>query len=131
MDLWSRSLDHEYGNDKMADCFWKEILGAVRRWRYNSELMALYEDLDLVSFIKLNRLRWIGHVYRMENTRKVTQVFYNNPQGSRQRGRPRHRWVDDVQTDLEKCGFRGWKQKVKDRDEWRRLMRETKARIGL
>ena len=58
----------------------RKILGAVRvndiwRRRYNSELMALYEDLDLVSFIKLNRLRWIGHIYRMENTRKVTRYF--------------------------------------------------------
>ena len=103
-----------------------KILEAVRVddiWkRYNSELMALYEDLDIVSFIKLNWLRWIGHIHRMENTRKITQVFYNNPQGSRQRGRPSFRRLDDVQTDLEKCGFRDWKPNVKDREEWRRLM---------
>ena len=67
----------------------------------------------------------------MENTRKVTQVFHNNPQGSCQRGRPRYRWVHDVQTDLEKCGSRDWKQKVKNGDERRRLMRELKTSIGL
>jgi hypothetical protein len=50
--------------------------------------MQLYGDLDIVSFIRINRLRWIGHVNRMGNKRMVYQVFAKQPQGSQSRGSP-------------------------------------------
>jgi len=47
-------------------------------------------------------------------------------------GRPRTRWVDVVQRDvLQLLGIRGWRRRATNRDEWRRLMREAKARKGL
>ena len=39
--------------------------------------MNLYEDADIISFIRLSRLRWIGHVNRMDKERKVYNIFYN------------------------------------------------------
>jgi hypothetical protein len=49
----------------------RKILEAIKiknywRIRYNNELMQLYGDLDIVSFIRINRLRWIGHVNRIK-----------------------------------------------------------------
>ena len=47
-------------------------------------------------------------------------------------GRPRTRWADVVQRDaLQLTGIREWRRRAANRDEWRRLMRETKARKGL
>jgi len=47
-------------------------------------------------------------------------------------GRPRTRWADVVQRDAQQLlGIRGWRRKAVNRDEWRRLMREAKARKGL
>jgi len=47
-------------------------------------------------------------------------------------GRPRTRWTDVVQRDARQLlGIRGWRSKDANRDEWRRLMREAKARKGL
>jgi len=47
-------------------------------------------------------------------------------------GRPRTRWVDVVQRDaLQLLGIRGWRRRAENRVEWRRLMREAKARKGL
>jgi len=47
-------------------------------------------------------------------------------------GRPRTRWADVVQRDaLQLLGIRGWRGRDENRDEWRRLMREAKARKGL
>jgi hypothetical protein len=47
-------------------------------------------------------------------------------------GRPRNRWADVVQRDiLQLLGIRGWRRRAANRDKWRRLMREAKARKGL
>jgi len=46
-------------------------------------------------------------------------------------GRPRTRWADVVQRDeLQLLGIRGWRRRAANRDEWRRLVREAKARKG-
>jgi hypothetical protein len=55
---------------------------------------------DSVKFIKAQRIRWLGHVKRMEvgvMPRKMTagRLFIG-----RRRGRPRLRWMDDVVADL-------------------------------
>jgi hypothetical protein len=54
--------------------------------RYDKELMQLFGDLDIFSLLRISQLNWIGHVNRMDNKRKVNQVFKNNLQGSQLRG---------------------------------------------
>ena len=51
--------------------------------------MQLLGDLDLLSFVRISRLIWIGAVNRLDTKRKVSQVFNNNPQGSWLRGQPK------------------------------------------
>ena len=82
----------------MAECFWNKSLKKNENWRqwYNKELMQLFGDLDILPFVRISRLNWIGHVNRMDSTRKVSQVFNNNPQGSRVRGRPKTGWRNRV-----------------------------------
>jgi hypothetical protein len=44
----------------------------------------------------------------------------------------RTKWADVVQRDaLQLLGIRGWRRRAENRDEWRHLMREAKARKGL
>jgi hypothetical protein len=71
----------------------RRIFGAIKvnenwRKRHNKELKQVFGGLDILSFVRISRLKWIGHVNRMENKRTVSQVFNNIPQGSRPRGRP-------------------------------------------
>ena len=40
------------------------------RRRYNEELMQLSGDLDILSFVGISRLNWIGRVGRMDSKRK-------------------------------------------------------------
>jgi hypothetical protein len=47
--------------------------------RYNKELIQLFGDLDVLSFVMISRLIWIGHVNRVDSKRKVIQAFNNNP----------------------------------------------------
>ena len=56
------------------------ILGAVkindtRRRRNYSELMNLYEDVNILSSVRLSKLKWIGHVNRMDKERKVYNIL--------------------------------------------------------
>jgi hypothetical protein len=57
----------------------------VNNWRkrYDEELMQLFGDLDVLSFVRTVQLNWIGRINRMDGNRKVSQVFKNNPTGSR------------------------------------------------
>ena len=44
------------------------------RKRYKKELMQLFGDLDIILFVRISRLNWIGHVNGMDSKIKVTQV---------------------------------------------------------
>jgi hypothetical protein len=41
--------------------------------------------------VRSNRLRWFGHVQRMEENRIPKKIVYMNLEATRQRGRPRNR----------------------------------------
>jgi hypothetical protein len=40
---------------------------ATWRSRYNEELYGLHDEADLVTKIKITRLRWAGHIIRMQD----------------------------------------------------------------
>ncbi|XP_070137322.1 uncharacterized protein [Drosophila bipectinata] len=61
----------------------------VYRIRYNHELYELYGDVDVASRVKSRRLRWLGHVARMDEDAPARKVFDAVIVGTRRRGRPR------------------------------------------
>jgi len=104
------------------------------RWlpRWNSELYCLYKEPNIVEDIKIGRLGWAGHIIRMEEERIPKKVLNGNFYTTRPVGRPRIGWADMVQRDaLQLLGIRGWRRRAENRDEWKRLMREAKARKRL
>jgi hypothetical protein len=51
--------------------------GATWRSRYNGELYRLYDEIGLVTAIRISRLRWAGHIVRMEDNlpcKKITLI---------------------------------------------------------
>lgn len=58
-------------------------------------------------------------------------MFLGKPDERRRRGRPRKRWYDDMEEDLERMGIRNWKSKAMDRDEWSLVIEEAKVLQGL
>ena len=50
--------------------------------------------------IKTRRLRWAGHVARMEEHRNAVKILTANPTGKRHLGRPRRRLKNKIRRDL-------------------------------
>jgi hypothetical protein len=47
------------------------------------------------------------------------------------KGRPRMRWLGEVENDLKRMKVTGWKEKMKNREPWRLVVKEAKAHPGL
>ena len=71
-------------------------------WRklHSAELHALYSSPNIIRSLKSRRLRWAGHVARMEQPRNAYTVLVRKPEGKRPLGRPRRRWEDNIRMDL-------------------------------
>jgi hypothetical protein len=87
----------------------RKIYGPTKengQWRNktNDEVMTKYKAPDIVNVIKIRRLEWLGHVVRMKETRSVKKIFEEKLEGQRSSGRPRLRWINDVEDDLRKLG---------------------------
>ena len=69
------------------------------------------------------RLRWSGHVARMEEGRSAFKILTGKPTGKRPLGRPRRRWEDNIRMDLEEIDIseRNWVDSAQDRNYWRAL----------
>ena len=92
--------------------------GVPGEWRklHNEELTDLYSSPNIVRVIKSRRLRWVGHVARMEEGRGVHKVLVGKPEGKRPLGRPRRRWEDNI-----KRIFRKWEGVVGTGWSWLRI----------
>ena len=86
---------------------------------------------DIIKFIKSQRLRWAVHVMRKEKTRTTRKITEWMPYKTRSAGRPRLRWMDQVEEDLKRMKIIGWRAKVEDRQEWNRIVEQTKTHPGL
>jgi hypothetical protein len=97
----------------------------------NHELYTMYQNPDLATIVKSHRLRWAGHVVRMEQNRYPKKVLEKKLDQKKAPGRPRKRWEDCVKEDVMKTGYKGdWKRKAGDRLEWSQVVEKAKALKG-
>ena len=92
-------------------------------------MFQLYGYLDIVTAIKVARLRWVGHVCRMDNNEIPKRVMRHKPEG-RSVGRPKLHWMDGMIEDLRKLGVSWWTV-ARNRESWRKNLKEAEARMGL
>ena len=95
-------------------------------WRrlHNEELHSSYRSPNIVRVIKSSRLRWAGHLARMEEGRSAIKILTGKPTEKRPLGRPRRRWEDNIRIYLEEIGInaRNWVDSAQERHYWRALV---------
>ena len=113
---------------------YRRIFGPVydnekENWRIlaNKKIDASVKKPTIIKIIRLNILRWFGHVQRMEENRNPKRVLYMNLGTTRLGDGPRNRWQDEVREDGGIVG-EGWQEKVHNREEWKNLLRTARHR---
>jgi hypothetical protein len=100
--------------------------GVKGGWRklHNEELHNLYSSPSIIRIIKWRRMRWVGHVARMGEKGNVYRLLMGKPEGKRPLGRPRHRWIDNIEMDLLEIGVSvvDWTGLAQDRYRRRALV---------
>jgi hypothetical protein len=115
----------------------RKIFGPVQnedgswRIRMNYELNKLIENADIVRFIKSRRMAWLGHVMQMDDKRTPKRILEWKPMGTRIRGRPRKRWIVDIEKDMHTMGIKRWRKQCEERAEWKRITEKGKTHSGL
>ena len=99
--------------------------GEWKSWT-NRELEEMSKGENVVKWIG-----WLGHLERMEEDRMPKKIFTQELEGTRRRGRPRKRWKDEVERDLQVLGVRIRRELVADRKIWKGIVRQAKAHSGL
>jgi hypothetical protein len=91
---------------------------------HNKELHNLYSSPSIIRITKSRRMRWVGHVARMGEKRKVCRLLVGKPGRKGPLGRPRRRWIDNIKMDLLEIGLRivDWIGLAQDRCRWRALV---------
>jgi hypothetical protein len=93
------------------------------------EIDKLIEGADIVRYIKAQRIKWLGHIQRMNQARPTRKLFDWKPMGNRPIGRPRQRWQEHVMeyfknSEIKKTG--GKQLRIKEFGEyWLRKRKPT------
>jgi hypothetical protein len=97
-ETWSVVLREEHRLRVFEKRVLREIFGpnrnevtGQRRKLNNGEIHNLYSSPEIIRQIKSRRMRWAGHVARMEEGRNVYRFSVGKPEGKRPLGRPRCR----------------------------------------
>ena len=65
----------------------------------------MYRLPNIIRVNKSTRLRWAGHVARMEEGRSAFKILTGKLTGKRTLGRPRRRWEDNIRMDLKEISI--------------------------
>ena len=103
------------------------ILGISLRDKIRSEDIRKRSGVtDIVDKMQESRLRWYGHISRREVEQDIRRVMEMEVEGNRGRGRPKRRWMDCVEKDMEVK--RLTKEDAENRVKWRRTIRAADPR---
>ena len=59
------------------------------------------------------------------------KVYEWSPALTRSVGRPKNRWEDDVKRDMTRMKITNWKDCIRDRSKWKKLVKKAKTSLKL
>jgi hypothetical protein len=85
----------------------------------------MYCSPGVIRMIKSRMMILAGHVAQMGEKRNAYRILVGQPEGKRPVGRPRPRWVDDIEIYLREIRWGGmdWIYLAQDREQCRALVK--------
>jgi hypothetical protein len=90
-------------------------------------LYDLFKEPKLSITVRIARLRWEGHVRRMDEEALPRRIMCVTPGGQRKMGRPKAHWREEVGKDAKMLVIRSWWSTAMNREEWRQLLSEVRT----
>jgi len=59
------------------------------------------------------------------------EVYKWSPAQTRSLGRPKNRWDDDVKSEITKMEITNWKECIRNRTKWKKLVEKAKTSLKL
>ena len=135
-ETWTMKKCDENRLDVFERKILRRILGPIReddgtyRLRYNDECMKELKEAPVSAKVKIKQLKWAGHVVRMDASNPTHKTFIGVAAGKRNIGRPKLRWIDNIEKTATAIGRRNWRILAPDRDRWRSVLREAQIHFG-
>ena len=96
--------------------------------------MGIYKitnTIPISEMIRERRMRWAGHIRRMDDARLPKKLMFGEVEGGRRtRGRPKLTWDKCFEKDCEARGVVNWKATAKNRLEWKKVVTSRTSRSG-
>ena len=110
----------------------RSLLGKKRDEIRLKKLYEITGSCPMENYVSKYRMRWAGHVRRMDADRIPKKVLFGElAEGNQGKGRPKKNWMGCLEEDWKKAWsckgspsepFTKWKDKAKDRLEWLKLI---------
>jgi hypothetical protein len=71
-----------------------------------NELYTLYDELGVVKVVKIGRMMWLGHLFRMQELDPCRKLTVLKSDGKRRVGKRKLRWLGSVEEDVKNVGLR-------------------------
>ena len=132
-EAWTVYQRHLKQLEKFHQRALRSILGI--KWQdkvTNVEVLERANSVSIEVTLLKSRLRWSGHVIRMDDDRIPKQLLFGElAQGHRNRGRPCKRFKDTLKDNLKWCGVKPTElvRTAQDRLQWRALIRRASASL--
>ncbi|KAL4714206.1 hypothetical protein ACJJTC_002843 [Scirpophaga incertulas] len=100
---------------------------AARVFVTNERVLEIAQLPSLTALLKQRRLRWLGHVYRMESSRLPRRILLGEvAKAKRNVGRPLLRFKDCAKRDMAAFNIdhQNWQRLAEGRADWRRSVME-------
>jgi len=91
----------------------------------------MFNEQNIVNYIKVKRLPWAGHLVRMNDDRTLKKIFNTKPDGARSAGRLILQWENGVDQDMRILEVKNWKKVAINREEWAKIFKKARAHQGL